>query len=371
MQCTNCGTPLTPGMDICPRCGTQLSYGDQAGEVAYVEYGANVRTMDTTPATPTTPATLASGCVPVHNYPNPPLSPVSQAEPYATGAVHTPPQQTFPPALQTPTPTTAYPPVRRFSPLSASLLVILLVLLVIGGSGLFYFTTVAHPGELHSQATAVAQTVLTTQAESTAQVLAQASATTAALTPDQLYTRATSGTPLIDDPLNDPATSNWFNITEARVSCDYVDGVYHIRLSLSFQSVTCPMAEGLFTNYAFQVQMTFIAPGEGGLMFNNDGKAAYIFGVDPNGDYGLDILKTGASTNLLNGSNAALNTGINTMTLLTVLAFDGQIYLYANRQLLGHKADSTSINGQIGLFARNAPDHVTDIIFNNVKVWSL
>jgi len=368
MQCTNCGTPLTPGMDICPRCGTQLSYGDQAGEVAYVEYGANVRTMDTTP---TTPATLASGGMPVQNYPNPPVSPVSQAGPYATGAIQTPPQQTFPPAIQTPTPTTAYPPVRRFSPLSASLLVILLVLLVIGGSGLFYFTTVAHPGELHSQATAVAQTVLTTQAESTAQVLAQASATTAALTPDQLYTRATSGTPLIDDPLNDPATSNWFHITEARVSCDYVDGVYHIRLSLSFQSVTCPMAEGLFTNYAFQVQMTFIAPGEGGLMFNNDGKAAYIFGVDPNGDYGLDILKTGASTNLLNGSNAALNTGINQMNLLTVVAFDGQIYLYANRQLLGHKADSTSINGQIGLFAQNAPDHVTDIIFNNVKVWSL
>ena len=49
----------------------------------------------------------------------------------------------------------------------------------------------------------------------------------------------------------------------------------------------------------------------------------------------------------------------------------GQIYLYANRQLLGHKADSTSINGQIGLFAQNAPDHVADIIFNNVKVWSL
>lgn len=52
MQCTNCGTPFTPDMDICPRCGTQLSYGDQAGEVAYVEYGANVRTMGTTPATP-------------------------------------------------------------------------------------------------------------------------------------------------------------------------------------------------------------------------------------------------------------------------------------------------------------------------------
>src|SRR5258708_39969080 len=137
MQCTNCGTPLTPGMDICPRCGTQLSYGDQAGEVAYVEYGANVRTMDTTP---TTPATLASGGMPVQNYPNPPVSPVSQERPYANGAIQTPPQQKFPPAIQTPTPTTAYHPVRRFPPLSASLLVMLLVLLVIGGTGLFYFT---------------------------------------------------------------------------------------------------------------------------------------------------------------------------------------------------------------------------------------
>jgi len=360
-----------PGMDICPHCGTQLSYGDQAGEAAYVEYGANVRTMGTTPATPTTPATLASGGMPVQNYPNPSVSPVSQAGPYATGAIQTPPQQTFPTAIQTPTPTTAYPPVRRFSPLSASLLVILLVLLVIGGSGLFYFTTVAHPGELHSQATAVAQTVLTTQAESTAQVLAQASATTAALTPDQLYTRATSGTPLIDDPLNDPATSNWFHITEARSSCDYVAGAYHIRLSLSHQFATCSMIDGLFTNYAFQVQMTFIAPGEGGLVFNIDGKAAYFFGIDSGGGYGLDVVKTGATTSLLTGNNAAINTGVNQTNLLTIVAFDGQIYLYANRQLVGHKADSTSIHGQIGLFAQNVLDHVADIIFNNVKVWSL
>lgn len=364
MQCTNCATPLTPDMDICPRCGTQISSEDQAGEVAYVEYGANVRTMGTTPATP------ANDDMPVRHYPNIPVSPVSHAGPYVIGAIQTPPQQTFQTAIQTPAPTT-YPPVRRFSPLSVSLLVILLALLVIGGSGLFYFTTVAHPGELHSQATAVAQTVLTTQAESTAQVLAQASATTAALTPDQLYTRATSGTPLIDDPLNDPATSNWFHITEAGSSCDYVDGVYHIRPSLSDHSVICPMRDGWFTNYAFQVQLMFIAPGEGGLMFNNDGKAAYFFGIDPGGGYGLDVVKAAATTNLLTGNNAAINTGVNQTNLLTIVAFDGQIYLYANRQLLGHKADSTSINGQIGLFAQNAPDHVADIIFNNVKVWSL
>jgi hypothetical protein len=47
---------------------------------------------------------------------------------------------------------------RRYSPLS-------LALLVISGSGLTYYATVIHPAELHSQATAVAHTVLTAQAQ--------------------------------------------------------------------------------------------------------------------------------------------------------------------------------------------------------------
>jgi hypothetical protein len=359
-------------MDICPRCGTQLSYGDQAGEVAYVEFGANVRTMDTTPTTPATLATLASGGMPVQNYPNPPVSPVSLAGPYAIGTIQTPPQQTFPAAIQTPAPTTAYPPVRRFSPLSASLLVILLVLLVIGGSGLFYFTTVAHPGELHSQATAVAQTVLTTQADSAAQVLAQASATTAALTPDQLYTRATSGTPLINDPLNDPSTTIWIHRASADYGCSFIDGVYHIKASIQAGGAFCLAYKSLFKNFAFQAQMTLITPGVGGLIFNYSRSSAYLFVIDHVGGYTLTIVQNSGTTNLLIGHSPSINVGPNQPNLLTVVAFDGQIYIYINKYLLGHVSNSTSTQGQIGLYAQTfLSDGAVDTVFSNAQVWSL
>ncbi|HYL44978.1 MAG TPA: hypothetical protein VEU97_16465, partial [Ktedonobacteraceae bacterium] len=319
----------------------------------------------------TTPAAPTSGGMPVQHYPNTPVSPVSHAGPYVIGTLQTPPQQTFPTAIQSPAPTT-YPPVRRFSPLSASLLVILLVLLVIGSSGLFYFTTVAHPGELHSQATAVAQTVLTTQAESTAQVLAQASATTAALTPDQLYTRATSGTPLIDDPLNDPTTTIWIHRTSADYGCSFIDSVYHIKASMQAGGAFCSAYKSLFKNFAFQAQMTLTTPGIGGLIFNFRGGSAYFFAIDHIGGYVLDIAQNGNTKNLLSGTSTLINVGLNQTNLLTAVTFDDQIYIYVNKRPLGHVSNSVSTQGQIGLFAQTfLSDGAVDIVFSNAQVWSL
>ncbi len=368
MQCTNCGAPLPSGIDSCPRCGMQLSYGDQTGETAYIEYSSNPRAAGTPSAIP------ASGGAPAQNYPNAPVlpaRPVSSIGSYASSTIQTPPPQTLAAAAQTPVPT-AYPPMHRFSPLSVTLLVILLVLLVIGGSGLFYYTTVTHPGELHSQATAVAQTVLTTQAESTAQVLAQASATTAALTPDQFYARATSGTPVIDDPLNNPTTTIWIHRAFDDYGCSFIDGVFHVKASMQAGGAFCLAYKSLFKNLAYQAQMTLITPGVGGLIFNYSRGFAYIFAIDHVGGYVLTVLQNGGTTNLLSGHSTSINIGLNQPNLLTTVVFDGQIYIYVNKHQLGHVSNSASTQGQIALFAQNTLiGGAVDTVFSNAQVWSL
>src|SRR5258706_15604158 len=88
-----------------------------------------------------------------------------------------------------------------FSAMNITLLAVIVLFLVAGGSGLAYYAQVIHPNDLHAQATVVAQTVLEAQGQSTAQASLQLSATAAALTPQQIYAQATSGTPVINDPL--------------------------------------------------------------------------------------------------------------------------------------------------------------------------
>jgi hypothetical protein len=357
MQCTNCGLTVTPGAVDCPRCGSHLSKTGQGEEVEYKEYSSSTR-ANPPPADGVTP----------RQYPH--VTPISTAT--ATGSTLPTSSQQHQPYTPAPIQKTTRP--RRYSPLSIALLVILLILLVISGSGLIYYAAVTNPAELRSQATAVARTVLTAQAQATAHVFAQATATTAALTPDQLYTRATSGTPVINDPLNSAATGIMFK-SKTDPRCAYINGAYHIRPSLANGSTFCPSYGTFFTNLAFQVQMTIFAQGAGGPIFNTqpNGTSAilYSFVIDPTGRYSLTLGKANGFTDLLSGTNTAIHTGLDQSNLLTVVAFDGQIYIYTNKQLLGHVTNHASTVGQPGLMAENPTSGTTDIAFTNMQVWSL
>jgi hypothetical protein len=239
---------------------------------------------------------------------------------------------------------------------------------VAGSSGLIYFAAVVHPGELQIQATAVAKTVLTKQALGTAQANARASATVTALTPQELYARTTRGIPVIDDPLTSPNGSIWYHYNTANNSCAFLGGAYHIKISLQGGNNICFAINSHFNNLAFQVQMTIIKGDAGGLLFHI-GQGFYLFLVDQNGSYGLYV-ESGALGLLASGDSSAINSGLNRSNLLTLVAFDGYIYLYVNKQPVRRVFDSTFSSGQIALFAGSATSS-TDVAFNNVQVWNI
>jgi hypothetical protein len=257
-----------------------------------------------------------------------------------------------------------------FTVMNITLLALIVLFLIAGGGGLAYYAKVVHPGEMHVQATVVAQTVLQAQARSTALADLQLSATAAALTPQQIYAQATSGTPVINDPLTSSAGNTWYQYGTQTNGCYYSSGAYHLRLAQQ-GSYLCIAFNSFFHDLAFQVQATILKGDVAGLIFHiNNGNSGYLFLISSTGAYGLDLVKANMSTELTSGTSTAIYTGLDQPNVLTVIARDGKIYMFVNRQPIAHVSDSTYNSGQVALFGQGATSS-TDIAFNNAQVWNL
>ncbi len=257
----------------------------------------------------------------------------------------------------------------RNSTLTIALLVILVLFLLLSSSGIAYFAAVAHPAQMNAQATAVAGTVLTKQAQGTALANAQATATVAAMNPQELYAWATSGTPVINDPLNNVQQSIWYHGAGSTGECGISQGAYHIKVVVPNSAAACDAYDSYFHNLAFQVQVTILAGDGGGLAFDI-GAGFYLFLIGPNGAY---LLVSGTNLNsstLTSGASQAINQGLNQSNLLTAIDLNGQIYLYVNKQPVAHVNNNSYLSGQVALYAVSATTS-TDVAFTNAEVWSL
>ena len=259
------------------------------------------------------------------------------------------------------------PPI--FTVMNITLLAFIVLFLIAGSGGLAYYAQVVHPRDMHVQATTVAQAVLQAQVKSTAQASLQLSATAAALTPQQIYAQATSGTPVINDPLTSSAGNTWYQFGTLTNGCYYGGGAYHVRFDRK-GFLFCYAINSFFHDLAFQVQVTILKGDIAGILFNMTVNGGYLFAIGQAGGYGLFLLKENSTSKLTSDTNAAINTGLDQPNLLTVIARRGKIYMFVNRQPVGHLSDSTYSSGQIALYGEGA-NNSTDVAFSNVQVWSL
>jgi hypothetical protein len=93
--------------------------------------------------------------------------------------------------------------------------------------------------------------------------------------PDNNYTQATSGTPVLDDPLNDNSKGN---IWDENKYCVFSDGAYHVKYGQPDNFQVC-YAQPIYNNFAFQVQMTIFKGIYGGIVFraNQENPVGYRF----------------------------------------------------------------------------------------------
>src|SRR6266567_2123626 len=204
------------------------------------------------------------------------------------------------------------------------------------------------------------------------QANAQATANVANLTPQELYTRITSGKPAISDPLDSINHSLFVSRSNSASSCGFTGGTYHASASPHF-TIYCFAPIGV-SNFAFQAQMTIIKGDAGGLVFrlNSDTSSlnSYLFLIDRLGGYSLVALQnTNNARQLVNGVNPAIKVGLNQSNLLTVLALGSNLFVYVNKQYITRVGDNTFSSGIVGVFATGA--NATDVAFSNAQIWRL
>ncbi|HET9918835.1 MAG TPA: hypothetical protein VFQ30_03255 [Ktedonobacteraceae bacterium] len=264
------------------------------------------------------------------------------------------------------------PASRPRSPFIAAI-VVALAFAVIVGSALTYYTTVSYPTELNAHATAVVRNVLKIQT----QTALAATATTNALSPEELYSSITRRAPDILDSLNTSATSSWYNGQAPSGSglCFFSGNSFHIKVERTLFSMTCYSQLGNDRNFVYQVQMTILRGGTGGLYFRGNPASyilGYVFLVDQEGNYALFIYHDRDQRILLaTGFAASMARGLGQTNLISVMARGKILDLYVNRQLVISVADSTYNNGEFGLiggqtsFSRGT----SEVAFNDAQIW--
>jgi serine/threonine protein kinase len=270
--------------------------------------------------------------------------------------------------------------LRRGLSRGRAILLIILALLVIGGSvGIFFYITETNQMVTsHANATATAQAMASAaQAKTvaTAQAKATATASVVATNPNPYPPR--SGTLVLYDPLRDDSSGSGWD--KGSKICAFIAGAYHVSATGVNHLNYCFAQATSFSNFAYEVQMKITRGDVGGMIFRADSvnKTYYSFFVDQNGYYGLfacNDKKGGCGKSLVSGKfSPAINQGLNKINLVAVVAMGTTITLYVNHQQLISVNDSTYNLGQIGLVASPGPNtsNPTEVVYSDVKVWSL
>ncbi len=356
MHCIFCGAALQPGITTCPTCGKPASANTSgsspheynADAAAYVEYSSASKSSSATP-----------GLQPQATFPGPFVDQPQGGE-YSAPSLAT-----------TPLPLHGAPP-HQPQRLSTGMIVLLimLALLVVGEGGVIaYYTAVLQPAQLHTQATAVVKTLLTTQAQ-------HAFATATAASPQNTYNDATRGKPALNDLLEFQSANAWAvsNLSNGS-SCAFSGGAYHVNVPRAGVYQYCPSSSSNFSNFAYQVQLTIVKGDLGGLLFryNSSSQETYAFIIDALGHYALYLFTSSGIYNgqvLRSDSSLEIITGLGRPNLLTIVARGSDIYIYANMHFIAKVSDSTYSSGEIGVIAASFSSP-TDVAFNNAKVWNL
>ena len=296
------------------------------------------------------------------------------------------------------------------------ILIVLAVLLILGGLGfLIYLTGVQYTASLRAvgtvavQSTRYAKQTAQAHVQETANILGTAQAaiyatateqvneevnrsatatatvdlvTATASALDDLYSKATSGTPAFDDSLLDnTGPGKWdMGAHDAHTGCAFMSDGYHVSEAQQGFFQPCLAHAMTFDNFAYQVSMTINKGfrGQGGLLFRTNGTNSlyYFFRISIDGSYALDIYTLNGQTSkrqvqtLTTGLTPAITTRLGTANQLAVIARGSQLYLFVNGTYIAKVVDGTFSSGGIGLavLGTNAP---IDATFSDAQVWKI
>src|SRR5262249_45369383 len=133
----------------------------------------------------------------------------------------------------------------------------------------------------------------------------------------------------------------------------------------------------IFSNFAFEVQLTIIQGDCGGMLFRADNEGHYyFFDICENGTYLVSKHVDGISPHFksfYSGRSSAIHRGQGHQNKIAVVVNGSLMTFYVNEQQIDQEQDSSYTSGKIALIADPYASgaHATDVAYSNARVWAL
>ena|SRR5438034_9294916 len=182
----------------------------------------------------------------------------------------------------------------------------------------------------------------------------------------------------------------WEQKTNSDGSCKFVGADYHVATSNQKGLEICPAINTSFHNFAFEIDMTFLKPGNAAILFEATNQTAYQLTITSLGNYAQ------VSLAVLSGLDSQEPNVRGLIDPILIVARDqgpvqfasgytNRIAVVVNNQTIVpyvngltvptlKRSDDSSNQGGIALEAFNSSDSQntqTEVVFSNARVWAL
>ncbi len=182
-----------------------------------------------------------------------------------------------------------------------------------------------------------------------------------------------AGPTLYSDNFDDEQSSDFTAETNDSAIYEFVDGAYLITVTKP-KLLSWATMKGDYGDAAITVDASIDGPpaSAAGLIFHyQDDKNFYIYSIDGEGRYGLDVYKDDKPITLIDWTESSAIKPVGEINTLRVETNGDTIRLYVNDELLDEVSDSTIANGKAALVVNTFDDPNVTVTFDNLVVRGL
>ncbi len=402
-QCPNCHSEVKADERFCGNCGSRIEPSAPPPPTAAPPTNSPPRTTGKEtvvlpkitdlgmqpPAPPTTDATIVAAPAPAYQPPvtptptyQPPVAPTiiggtppDPTSPYSGGA-EIPPIYAMPPAAK------SGGNVWKILAIIAGIGIVACIALSVGAylvirrAGTIAENTLATTGAgLSSGAFATIGVGLETAAalpsiEPFATTEADATAAPDATRTPKPAANTGAGATLYSDNFDSQQSSDFTAETNDSASYKFVDGAYLITVTKP-KLLSWATMKGDYGDASISVDASIDGPtaSAAGLIFHyQDDKNFYIYSIDGEGRYELDVYKNDKPITLIEWTESSAIKPVGELNTLRVETSADTIRLYVNDRLLDEVSDSTIANGKAALVVNTFDDPNVTVKFDNLIV---
>jgi eukaryotic-like serine/threonine-protein kinase len=187
------------------------------------------------------------------------------------------------------------------------------------------------------------------------------------------------GTLALNDPMKDDSKGYSWNPPNYRY-CNFQGNALHVHVfgdkTDSAHFHPCIGKTPIFSDFAYQINMTIEKGDCGGVVFRSNDPLLYYFYICQNGHYGLVRYKDNydSSKNLVlrEAFSPQIKVGLSQTNMITVLVRGHYFYLYVNATQIDSAYDTSYNKGKIGVLAKAFNIYrPTEVAFSDATVWTL